>query len=72
MSSLISTAAEIANRVRLIALNRRRAAPRVFRALVLAVLERRRVEIDDWNRSRDTLDTRLVSPQRLVLYRDNW
>ena len=25
-----------------------------------------------WNRGRDTLDTRTVSPQRLVHYRDNW
>ena len=70
MSSLISTAAEIANRVRLIAMNRRSVEPRFFSAL--ALLGRRRVEIDAWNRGRDTLDTRLVSPQRLVHYRDNW
>ncbi len=35
-------------------------------------MERRRIEIDAWNRRRDTLDTRIVSPQRLVHYRDNW
>jgi predicted DNA-binding transcriptional regulator YafY len=35
-------------------------------------MERRRIEIDAWNRGRDTLDTRVVSPQRLVHYRDNW
>ena len=66
------SAADIANRVRLIAMNRRSVEPRFFSMLALALLERRRVEIDAWNRGRDSLDTRVVSPQRLVHYRDNW
>ena len=66
------SSAQIAERVRLIAMNRRSVEPRFFSELALALLERRRVEIDAWNRGRDTLDTRVVSPQRLVHYRDNW
>ena len=66
------SAADIANRVRLIAMNRRSVEPRFFSMLALALLERRRVEIDAWHRGRDSLDTRVVSPQRLVHYRDNW
>ena len=66
------SSAEIAERVRLIAMNRRSIEPRFFSELALALLERRRVEIDAWNRGRDTLDTRVVSPQRLGHYRDNW
>ena len=66
------SAAEIGERVRLIAMNRRSVEPRFFSELALALLQRRRVEIDAWHRGRDTLDTRTVSPQRLVHYRDNW
>ncbi len=65
-------AAEIAKRVRLLTMNRRSVEPRFFSELALALMERRRIEIDAWNRGRDTLDTRVVSPQRLVHYRDNW
>lgn len=65
-------ATDIAKRMRLIAMNRRSVEPRFFSMLALALLERRRVEIDAWNRGRDTLDTRVISPQRLVHYRDNW
>ena len=35
-------------------------------------MERKRIEIDAWNRERDETNTRIVSPQRLVHYRDNW
>ena len=66
------SADEIASRVRLIAMNRRSVEPRFFGVIAQALLERRRIEIDAWNRGRDTLDTRVVSPQRLVHYRDNW
>ncbi|AUM01348.1 transcriptional regulator [Rhodocyclaceae bacterium] len=65
-------AAEIARRVRLLSAARRRVEPRCFTDVVIALLERRRLEIDAWNRARDEVNTRIVSPQRLVHYRDNW
>lgn len=65
-------ATDIARRVRLLAINRRGVEPRFFADIAHALMERRRIEIDAWNRGRDTLDTRTVSPQRLVHYRDNW
>jgi predicted DNA-binding transcriptional regulator YafY len=66
------SAADISQRVRLLSMNRRSVEPRFFTDIALALMERRRIEIDAWNRGRDTLDTRVISPQRLVHYRDNW
>jgi len=63
---------DVLRRVRLLSINRRSVEPRFFTEIALALMERRRIEIDAWNRGRDTLDTRNVSPQRLVHYRDNW
>lgn len=63
---------DVLRRVRLLSINRRSVEPHFFTELALALMERRRIEIDAWNRRRDTLDTRIVSPQRLVHYRDNW
>lgn len=63
---------DVLRRVRLLSINRRGVQPRFFSDIALALMERRRIEIDAWNRGRDTLDTRTVSPQRLVHYRDNW
>ncbi len=65
-------AAEITRRVRLLPMARRAVAPRFFVDVTSALLERRRIEIDAWNRERDEVNTRTVSPQRLVHYRDNW
>ena len=62
----------VLHRVRLLSINRRSVEPRFFSEIALALMERRQIEIDAWNRGRDTLDTRVVSPQRLIHYRDNW
>lgn len=66
------SATEIGQRVRLLAMARRTVEPRFFTDLMIAVLERKRVEADIWNRGRDEVNTRVLSPQRLVHYRDNW
>lgn len=66
------SANEVTQRIRLLSMNRRSIEPRFFTEIAIALMERRRIEIDAWNRGRDTLDTRIVSPQRLVHYRDNW
>jgi predicted DNA-binding transcriptional regulator YafY len=65
-------AAEITRRVRLLSMAKRMVEPRFFTDITLALLERKRIEIDAWNRGRDEVNTRTVSPQRLVHYRDNW
>lgn len=65
-------AAEITQRVRLLSLARRAVEPRFFTDIVIALLERKQIEIEAWNRGRDETNVRVVSPQRLIHYRDNW
>jgi predicted DNA-binding transcriptional regulator YafY len=66
------SAMEIADRVRLLSMGKRKVEPRYFTDISIALLERKRIEIDAWNRGRNEVDTRTISPQRLIHYRDNW
>jgi predicted DNA-binding transcriptional regulator YafY len=63
---------EIVRRVRLLSMATRPVEPRFFTDIAFALLERKRIEIDAWNRGRNEVNTRTISPQRLVHYRDNW
>ena len=65
-------ATEITQRVRLLSMAKRPVELRFFADITIGLLERKRIEIDAWNRERDETNTRVVSPQRLVHYRDNW
>ncbi|MDR2452696.1 MAG: YafY family transcriptional regulator [Candidatus Accumulibacter sp.] len=66
------SASEITQRVRLLSMAKRAVESRFFTDVMIALLERKRIEIDAWNRGRNEINTRTVSPQRLVHYRDNW
>ena len=65
-------AQEVARRVRIASIARRPVSPRWFATVTRALMERRRLQIEAWNRTRDEVNARVVSPQRLVHYRDNW
>ncbi|WP_126444267.1 helix-turn-helix transcriptional regulator [Sulfuricystis multivorans] len=65
-------AGQIMQRVRILSVGRRRVKPQCFAEIAHAVLKRRRIEIEAVNRARNETNTRIVSPQRLVHYRDNW
>ena len=65
-------ATEITQRARLLSMAKRPVELRFFANITIGLLERKRIEIDAWNRERDETNTRIVSPQRLVHYRDNW
>ena len=67
-------AGEVAKRIRILSLGRRRVSDPVFRSCADAVLMRKRLTFLYKARSRpaDGERTRSVSPQRLVHYRDNW
>nr|WP_218124825.1 WYL domain-containing protein [Nitrosospira sp. Nsp18] len=56
----------------LLSMAKRTVEPRFFTDITIALLERKRIEIDAWNRGRNETNTRTISPQRLVHYRDNW
>ncbi len=49
-----------------------RASNEFFQQVAGATLQRRQLTIDYYNRSRDQVDQRKISPQRLIHYRDNW
>jgi predicted DNA-binding transcriptional regulator YafY len=66
------SATEITQRVRLLSMAKRTVESRFFTDITIALLERKRIDIDAWNRGRNEINTRTISPQRLVHYRDNW
>lgn len=65
-------AGEAAQRIRILAAAARQKNLRHFQTIAGAVLQRRRLKIDYYNREHDEISTREISPQRLAHYRDNW
>lgn len=63
---------ELARRVRVLRAAARQPDARVFQALADATAWRRCVDVRYLGRERDAETARVVSPQRLVHYRDNW
>ncbi|HLX25083.1 MAG TPA: YafY family protein [Usitatibacter sp.] len=76
LSALLSTGdrsvEEVRRRIRVISFGARRHEPKHFQLVASAVLGRERLKITYWNRSKDEVTEREVSPQRLVHYRNNW
>jgi predicted DNA-binding transcriptional regulator YafY len=64
--------ADVARRVRVLAMGARKVHLRHFEAVGAALLRRQRLLIRYRGRSRGDVTEREVSPQRLVHYRDNW
>lgn len=65
-------AGEAPRRIRILAMATRTAPPEVFGDVAAALLQRYRLTIDYHNRGDDQRGQRIVSPQRLTHYRDNW
>ncbi len=63
---------DFVRRLRVVSSRQRIAPLPFFSELVLALQQRKTLQLDYYTRSRDSSATRTVSPQRLVLYRDNW
>lgn len=63
---------QLSQRVRVFPAGTRRRLSADFPVIAQATLERRRLELDYWTRSRDDRSLRTVSPQRLIHYRGNW
>ena len=66
------SAEEVGRRIRVLAQGARPVPAGHFETVSSAVLERRRLRIHYFSRSRNEESERIVSPQRLVHYRDNW
>ena len=63
---------ELRKRLRLIAHGKRTSQLRAFQQIGKALLERKRLQIRYESRSKQALSERKISPQRLILYRENW
>lgn len=66
------TTAEVRKRIRVIPLGARKHQPKHFELIAAAVLNRQRLKLAYWNRMKDQVTEREISPQRLVHYRENW
>lgn len=65
-------AGEVSRRIRILQIGVRPVEPENFQAISSALLSRRRLSIEHYQRGRNETLTRDISPQRLVYYRDNW
>jgi hypothetical protein len=63
---------ELYRRLRMLGMGRRAVDQALFRGVTSALSQRRRLKLGYRSRSRDQATERIVSPQRLVHYRDNW
>ncbi|MDD5328655.1 MAG: YafY family protein [Sulfuricella sp.] len=62
----------VEKRIRILRVNARAYEPEHFAPIATAVLQRKKLEIGYYTRSRDETQHRVLSPQRLTHYRDNW
>jgi predicted DNA-binding transcriptional regulator YafY len=63
---------EFEKRIRIQRLNARAYEPEHFLPVVTAVLQRKRLQIEHYNRSTNQISQREISPQRLNHYQENW
>lgn len=63
---------DFVRRLRVVSSRQRLAPLPFFAELVAALQQRQQLSLSYYSRSRDSAERRTVSPQRLVLYRDNW
>lgn len=72
LCSLKDPPEEIAKRVRIFAARRRHMPVVHFETIATATVRRKRVRIEHFNRATNMHTDRVVSPQQIVYYRDNW
>jgi predicted DNA-binding transcriptional regulator YafY len=63
---------EVLKRIRVLPMGSRPLEPLHFEVLCSALLSRKRLQITHYHRGKNERTERVVSPQRLVYYRDNW
>lgn len=62
----------IENKLRLIHFAPRKVEPKHFQLIASGLLEEKRLYLEYWNRGRKESTQRIISPQQLVHYRENW
>lgn len=63
---------QVAKRIRLGRIGKRRKNPAHFSVVSRAVLERQQLQVRHYSREHDTHSDRTLSPQRMIFYRNNW
>lgn len=63
---------EIEKRIRVLPMRARSVDPKIFQAVLTALLNRQRLKISYESRTDGTISHRTISPQRMAHYRDNW
>ncbi len=63
---------QIANRIRLGRIGKRRKNPAHFSVVSRALLERKQLQVRHYSREHDSHSDRTLSPQRMIFYRNNW
>ena len=63
---------EIQHRVKILGMATRKVAYQYFEMIGSALLQRKRLNIVHLSRSKNEINEREISPQRLIHYRDNW
>lgn len=66
------SARPIENKIRLIHFAPRKVEPKHFQQVASGLLEGKRLHLEYWNRDRKESTKRIISPQQLVHYRENW
>ncbi len=66
------SAAEVETRIRIVHAARRQVTHKYFEIVASATLRRKRLKIHHYNRQTGEETERVISPQQLVYYRDNW
>jgi len=72
LCSMKDSPEEIENRVLILATDKRELPLKNFEVVATATIRRHRLRIVHLNRGTNTETERIVSPQQLVYYRDNW
>ena len=72
LCSMKDSPEEISNRILILAPDKRELPLKNFEMVATATIRRHRLKIVNFNRGTNTETERIVSPQQLVYYRDNW
>jgi predicted DNA-binding transcriptional regulator YafY len=67
-----TTAQELRKRIKVLGMGSRKNSIENFAEIGAALLKRNRLDVSYYSKGKDELTQRIISPQRLIFYRENW
>jgi predicted DNA-binding transcriptional regulator YafY len=67
-----TTAKELRKRIKVLGMGSRKNSIENFAEIGTALLKRNRLDVTYYSKGKDELSQRVISPQRLIFYRENW